>query len=169
MEEDAPSFVLRVLQGKAALMGVAQKDIVAAMRMGLSGENVTPMHGGGAKYRSAGAHHAAAGAAEQPGRAAASSPCAAQDGTLVPLSELVERGAERARKTIYHKDLLPVVFVVGDMAGKLDSPLYGMFSIRCCDQGHEAGRRAARWANISSASRTTPTPASASSGTANGR
>lgn len=31
---------------------------------------------------------------------------------------------------IYHKDLLPVNYVVGDMAGKLDSPLYGMFSMR---------------------------------------
>ena len=31
---------------------------------------------------------------------------------------------------VYHKDLLPVNFVVGDMAGKLDSPLYGMFSMR---------------------------------------
>ena len=44
------SFVLRVLQSKAALMGVAQKDIVAVMRMGLSGEDVTPMHDSGAKY-----------------------------------------------------------------------------------------------------------------------
>ncbi|MCB2032275.1 MAG: efflux RND transporter permease subunit, partial [Ottowia sp.] len=35
---------------------------------------------------------------------------------------------------VYHKDLLPVVFVVGDMAGTkvgdLDSPLYGMFQMR---------------------------------------
>jgi multidrug efflux pump subunit AcrB len=31
---------------------------------------------------------------------------------------------------IYHKDLLPVVYVLGDMGGKLDSPLYGMFDIR---------------------------------------
>src|SRR5690606_29300268 len=31
--------------------------------------------------------------------------------------------------TIYHKDLLPVVFVTGDMAGELDSPLYGMFAL----------------------------------------
>jgi multidrug efflux pump subunit AcrB len=30
---------------------------------------------------------------------------------------------------IYHKDLLPVVYVTGDMAGRLDSPLYGMFSM----------------------------------------
>ena len=30
---------------------------------------------------------------------------------------------------IYHKDLLPVVYVTGDMAGRLDSPLYGMFDM----------------------------------------
>jgi len=31
--------------------------------------------------------------------------------------------------SIQHKDLLPVVYVTGDMAGKTDSPLYGMFDI----------------------------------------
>jgi multidrug efflux pump subunit AcrB len=30
---------------------------------------------------------------------------------------------------IIHKDLLPVTFVTGDMAGELDSPLYGMFRL----------------------------------------
>ena len=45
----------------------------------------------------------------------------ARDGTLVPLSELVEVSSGIAEKTIYHKDLLPVVYVFGDMAGKLDS------------------------------------------------
>ncbi len=50
VEDDAQRFVLRVLQNKAAMAGVAQKDIVAAMKMGLSGENVTPIHGSGAKY-----------------------------------------------------------------------------------------------------------------------
>jgi multidrug efflux pump subunit AcrB len=31
--------------------------------------------------------------------------------------------------SIHHKDLLPVVYVTGDMAGVLDSPLYGMGEI----------------------------------------
>ena len=54
----------------------------------------------------------------------------AREGALVPLSELVQsRTAERDR-TIYHKDLLPVSYVVGDVAGRLDSPLYGMFAVR---------------------------------------
>jgi multidrug efflux pump subunit AcrB len=53
-----------------------------------------------------------------------------RDGQLVPVSELVEVRDAAREKAIYHKDLLPVVYVVGDMGGKLDSPLYGMFDIR---------------------------------------
>ena len=34
-----------------------------------------------------------------------------------------------------------MVYVVGDMAGKLDSPLYGMFDIRSRSQRHAAGAR----------------------------
>jgi len=129
VEEDASRLVLHVQQSKAALMGVAQKDVVAVMRMGLSGEDVTPMHEGESKF-------------EVPVRLTLAPErqssldellkltVRAQDGTLVPLSELVNVVPAAREKTIYHKDLLPVVYVVGDMAGKLDSPLYGMFSIR---------------------------------------
>ena len=53
-----------------------------------------------------------------------------RDGDLVPLSELVQVVTSDREKTIYHKDLLPVVYVMADMGGKLDSPLYGMFGIR---------------------------------------
>ena len=52
-----------------------------------------------------------------------------QSGNLVPLSELVTLSPGERESTIYHKDLLPVVFVTGDMAGELDSPLYGMADI----------------------------------------
>jgi multidrug efflux pump subunit AcrB len=50
VDEDAEKLVLRVAQAKAALLGVAQKDIVEVVRMGLSGEDVTPVHDGDAKY-----------------------------------------------------------------------------------------------------------------------
>ncbi|MFP5409950.1 MAG: efflux RND transporter permease subunit [Gammaproteobacteria bacterium] len=129
VEDDAQRFVLRVLQNKAAMAGVAQKDIVAAMRMGLSGENVTPIHGSGAKH-------------EVPVRITLPPERQSQleellklsvrgaDGKLVPLSELVEVVPSTREKTIYHKNLLPVVFVVGDTGGTLDSPLYGLFAMR---------------------------------------
>ena len=54
---------------------------------------------------------------------------AGADGQLVPLSEIVTVTEGQWEKTIYHKDLLPVAFVTGDMAGELDSPLYGMFEL----------------------------------------
>ena len=134
VEEVSRKYVLRVLQSKAALMGVAQKDIVAVMKMGLAGEDVTPVHTGETKY-------------EIPVRVTLAPErqnnldellkltVRARDGALVPLSELVEVAPGVGEKTIYHKDLLPVVYVVGDMAGKLDSPLYGMFGIRSLTRG----------------------------------
>jgi multidrug efflux pump subunit AcrB len=126
---DAEKLVLRVNQAKAALLGVAQKDIVDVVRMGLSGEDVTPVHDGDAKY-------------EIPVRIVLPAErqnsidqllklkLRASDGQMVPISELVEIKHTLRDKVIYHKDLLPVVYVTGDMGGKLDSPLYGMFDIR---------------------------------------
>ena len=129
VEDDAQRFVLRVLQNKAAVAGVVQKDIVATMKMGLSGENVTPIHGSGAKYE------IPVRITLPPERQSAIGELLkltvrSNNGNLVPLSELVEVMPSAREKTIYHKDLLPVVFVVGDTGGKLDSPLYGLFEMR---------------------------------------
>jgi len=52
-----------------------------------------------------------------------------QAGNQVPLSELVEFLPSERESTIYHKDLLPVVYVTGDITGELDSPLYGLADI----------------------------------------
>jgi multidrug efflux pump subunit AcrB len=129
VEDDAQRFVLRVLQNKAALAGVAQKDVVAAMKMGLSGENVTPIHGSGAKYE------IPVRITLPPERQSAIGELLkltvrGSGGKLVPLSELVEVVPSEREKTIYHKNLLPVVFVLGDTGGTLDSPLYGLFGMR---------------------------------------
>ncbi len=129
IDEDAPKLVLRVAQAKAALLGVAQKDIVDVVRLGLTGEDVTPVHDGDAKY-------------EIPVRIVLPAErqnsidqllklkLRGRDGQMVPVSEVVEVKRTLREKVIFHKDLLPVVFVTGDMGGKLDSPLYGMFDIR---------------------------------------
>lgn len=53
----------------------------------------------------------------------------ARNGQLVPLGDVVEVSQSTREWAIYHKDLLPVVYVTGDMAGDLDSPLYGMADI----------------------------------------
>ena len=129
VDADAPKMVLRVNQAKAALLGVAQNDVVATVRMGLSGEDVTPMHDGDAKYEIP--VRITLPAERQSGLdQLLKLKVRGRDGNLVPISELVEAKRTLREKVIYHKDLLPVVYVVGDMGGKLDSPLYGMFDIR---------------------------------------
>ena len=129
VEETAPRLLLRVDRQKAASMGVNQADVAQIVRAALAGDDVTPLHTGTAKY-------------EIPVRimlppekqggldAIMKLRVRASDGTLVPLSEVVLVSHADREQTIYHKDLLPVVYVVGDMAGGLDSPLYGMFDMR---------------------------------------
>ncbi|MEJ5209306.1 efflux RND transporter permease subunit [Denitratimonas sp. CY0512] len=50
-------------------------------------------------------------------------------GALVPLSELVRPQAAPWDNAILHKNGLPVAHVMADEAGRLDSPLYGMFDL----------------------------------------
>ncbi|MBI3936024.1 MAG: efflux RND transporter permease subunit [Betaproteobacteria bacterium] len=128
-EADAEKLLLRVDRNKAALMGVAQRDVVAAVRLALAGENVTPLHTGTAKFEvpvRIGIPPQAQSSVER----LLKLKVRADSGTLIPVSELVQPVSTLRDKPIYHKDLAPVVYVVGDMAGELDSPLYGMFAIR---------------------------------------
>ncbi|MDO8206391.1 MAG: efflux RND transporter permease subunit [Gallionella sp.] len=128
LTEAAPKLQLRVLQSKAALLGVAPADIVDVIGVALSGQDVASLHDVSAKYA-------------PPLRIALPADrrsnidevlklkVRARDGVLVPISEVVQVMPVARDYPIYHKDLLPVVYVFGDMAGKLDSPLYGMFGI----------------------------------------
>lgn len=52
------------------------------------------------------------------------------DGKLVRIRELVTLSDRVREQRAYDKDLLPVYFVVADMAGELHSPLYGVFGMR---------------------------------------
>ncbi|OGA97708.1 MAG: hypothetical protein A3E79_19130 [Burkholderiales bacterium RIFCSPHIGHO2_12_FULL_61_11] len=129
IEDNAQKVVLRVDQRKAALLGIPASDVVQTMRVGLDGEDITSLHDGQSKY-------------SIPVRLVLPPEKQARLDTLlsmtvksagadnVPLSELVKVQPTTREKTIYHKDMLPVTYVIGDMAGKLDSPLYGMFAVR---------------------------------------
>ncbi len=45
-------------------------------------------------------------------------------GNLVPLGELVKVEQQANEQSIYHKNLMPVVYVTGDVAGQEESPVY---------------------------------------------
>ena len=125
---EAPRKLLLVDRRKAALAGVSQQAIVTTLQAGLAGLHSAYLHDA-SKYPApvllqlpAEAH----GELDALLRLAVRGP----DGRLVPLRELVTVSDTLREEPIYHKDLLPVVYVVGDMAGHIDSPLYGMFAMR---------------------------------------
>ncbi|OGT00458.1 MAG: multidrug transporter AcrB [Gallionellales bacterium RIFCSPLOWO2_02_FULL_59_110] len=126
--EPAPKLLLHVLQSKAALLGVAPHDIVDAIAVALSGQDVASLHDENAKYAPPLRIGLPAERRSQIGEVLKLK-VRARDGVLVPLSELVQVVPAQRDYPIYHKNLLPVAYVFGDMAGELDSPLYGMFGI----------------------------------------
>ncbi len=54
----------------------------------------------------------------------------AADGRPVPLSDLVTVRQTPMDQSIYHKNLQPVVYVVGDVAGAKESPVYAILEMR---------------------------------------
>jgi multidrug efflux pump subunit AcrB len=124
----APRKLLLVDRRKAATLGVSQQDIVSTLRAGLAGEAATYLHDG-SKYPTAvtlqlpAERHGDLNALLQLSVRGAS-------GKLVPIRELVTISDTEREQPIIHKDLLPVNFVTADMAGQVDSPLYGMFKMR---------------------------------------
>ena len=128
VEADAPEWRLAIDRQKAARLGVDQATVVSALGTALGGEDVSDLHGDAGKY-------------PIPIRLRTSNATRGDlddlldvrvhglEGSLVPLSELVQVQEGRREHAVYHKDLLPVVYVTADMAGALDSPLYGMFEL----------------------------------------
>jgi multidrug efflux pump subunit AcrB len=129
VDADAKRLVLEVNAARAALLGVAQSQIVATVRLAFSGDDVTPLHDQSSKYAEP---VRLVLPAERLGDLAATLKLRvrAADGRLVPLGELVTVVERLREKTVFHKDLLPVSYVVADQAGEVDSPLYGMFAAR---------------------------------------
>ena len=124
----APRMLVLVDRRKAALLGVAQEAVVATLRAGLGGEATAYLHDQ-TKYPAAAELRIPA---ERQGDLDALLQLAVRGagGQLVPIRELVTLSSSEREQPIYHKDLLPVNYVVADMAGDVDSPLYGMFRMR---------------------------------------
>lgn len=124
----SPKQFLVVDRRKASLMGVSQQAIVTTLRAGLAGENVAYIHDQ-SKY---------------PAPTQIRLPESKQDSLnellkltvrnsqreAIPLSQLVTIVDADREQVIYRKDLLPVSYVIADTAGKVDSPLYGLFMAR---------------------------------------
>ncbi|OYQ39439.1 multidrug transporter AcrB [Rhodoferax sp. TH121] len=129
LREDAPRAFLRVRRQRAESLGIPVAAVAQTVSGALSGADAAYLHDGQSKYpvpvRIQLPLESQVGLERILGLS-----LRAANGQLVPLSELVtvERGI--IDKPLFTKDLKGVSYVFGDMAGKLDSPLYGLFAIR---------------------------------------
>ena len=69
------------------------------------------------------------------------------DAPLVPLRELVEISEQPVEQPIYRKNLKPVIYVTGDVAGTVESPVYAIFAmnkklaeLKAADYGGKEGK-----------------------------
>jgi multidrug efflux pump subunit AcrB len=124
----APRYIVDVDRQKAAILGVSQQEVSQLLQTLLQGYDAAYLHGENFKY-------AVPIRLELPLQNKSdleqilSIKLQGKQGVAIPLEDIVHIEKSVREQHIYHKDLQPVVFVTGDMAGELDSPLYGMIDM----------------------------------------
>ncbi|MEY2934109.1 MAG: hypothetical protein RL033_4858, partial [Pseudomonadota bacterium] len=129
VESPHPKEVVVVDKEKAALHGITADTIAQTLRVALSGASV-------GRLQAPREHEAVEIVADVPRwqRSHLADLLALRipsgDGrALVPLGELVRTESSSEDQSIYHKNLLPVVYVTGDVAGGAESPAYAIFQM----------------------------------------
>lgn len=122
IEADQEKLILDVDQEKAALSGISVEQIAGAVRMATAGAGAGLLHDPDEKedvlivLRLPQAERSRS----ELERVRLQNP----EGRLVSLGELVTFRSVIQEKSIYHKNLKPVVYVTGDVAGVEESPVY---------------------------------------------
>jgi len=127
LQAESPKWLFSIDRQKAARMGLNYKTIVDTLHGLIAGENVSYLRDGLSKYPIPIRLNLAEKNKISPDELL-SVTLTNNKGAAIPLSEVVTIKHQVIQQIRLHKDLRPVVYVTGDAAGKLDSPLYNMFS-----------------------------------------
>jgi multidrug efflux pump subunit AcrB len=128
IEAPQTRWLIAVDRARAARLGVDQTSVANAISTALAGEDASYLHTTNAKVALPVRLELPAGEKDSLERVLAIK-IRARDGNLIALSEVTQVIESQRQQTIHHKDLLPVVYVLGDVAGETDSPLYGLAAI----------------------------------------
>ena len=128
VEDPQPKLVIRVDEVKAAQHGIAVSDVAHALALAESGIEVGLIHDQASREP--------VPAIVELDRADRSSEAGLQnihlpgaDGSMVSLRELVTVEHKTIEPSIYHKNLRRVVYVTGDVAGVVESPVYAILQM----------------------------------------
>jgi multidrug efflux pump subunit AcrB len=128
IEDDQPKYSLLVDREKAALNGVSAEQVAQTLNISLQGVSAGLLHQAQEKedvpifLRLAREERSSIEDLKQV-------KVMGPNGNLVPLGELVKIEKTVQDKSIYHKNLMPVVYVTGDVAGREESPVYAMMKL----------------------------------------
>jgi multidrug efflux pump subunit AcrB len=141
IEADQPKVEFVIDKEKAALHGISAETISQTMRIAVGGASVDLLHvprekedvnivlqlplasrSNPEELLALRVRSGDANALPEPAIAGAAAP-------LVPLRELVKVRPTITDKSIYHKNLMPVTYVIGDVAGVVESPVYAILKM----------------------------------------
>jgi multidrug efflux pump subunit AcrB len=128
VEDDQPKYRFAVDQEKAAINGVSAEQVAATLTLAVEGTEVGLLHQPREQedvpilLRLSRADRSRIESLKQV-------KVAGSQGNLIPLGEVVRVEEETAEKNIFHKNLMPVVYVTADVAGKVESPVYAILAI----------------------------------------
>ena len=128
VEDDQAKYRLVVDKEKAALNGISEDDIAKTMALASSGYQAGLLHVDAAKEDIPLVLRLDRASRSDLDRIQALK-VAGRTGRLVALSELVHPEEVIADKSIYHKNLMPVTYVTGDVAGAMESPVYAILKL----------------------------------------
>ena len=120
--------IIVVDRERAAQLGVSEATVVAAINTAMRGEDVSYLHDETARVPVP-LRLQLARDRQHDLESVLNVQVQSHSGRLVALSEVTRVLQTESQASIYHKDMLPVVYVTGDVAGTTDSPLYGLAEI----------------------------------------
>ncbi len=141
IEADQPKDEFVIDKEKAALNGISAETISQTLKIAVGGESVDLLHVPREKEdvnivlqlplasRSRPEELLALGVRSGDANALPEPLAAGSAAPLVPLRELVTVKSTITDKSIYHKNLMPVTYVVGDVAGVVESPVYAILKM----------------------------------------
>ena len=143
VEADQPKTRFIIDKEKAALHGISAENIAATLRLATAGDTLDLLHQPEEKedlnivlqvpmanrtspeeLLALRVRSGDANALPEPGNGGRT-----EQSGLVPLRELVRLERTVVDKSIYHKNLMPVTYVIGDVAGQIESPVYAILKM----------------------------------------
>ena len=126
---DQTKLDFKVQQDKAAMLGISAGDVTDSTAIALGGEDVGLMHAPGSR-EDVPIHIQLSRESRSGEDALRGLFLNGAAGQMVPLGALVRVEPQKVDKDIYRKNLRPVVYVIGDVAGVEESPVYAILKMK---------------------------------------